>query len=175
MGVLLAVQGWPTERLDWKETMDLMSSLQSLTGSGSDKDESEMTWEEKKELERKRKAAQKAIDRERKEKHRLMEEEREKVRQQLREKYNLEKPESVEEPEEDSESSSSSSEEEEEDESVDEEKVAKEEAREKVAKKIAIMMSSIVTGLFSVYLLVSFVHLKIKASVSNMRPYWDSV
>ena len=64
-----------------------------------------MTWEEKKELERKRldfpsitdviflmyrKAAQKAIDRERKEKHRLMEEEREKVRQQLREKYNLE-------------------------------------------------------------------------------------
>ena len=112
-----------------------------------------MTWEEKKELERKRldldfpsitdviflmyrKAAQKAIDRERKEKHRLMEEEREKVRQQLREKYNLEKPESVEEPEEDSESSSSSSEEEEEDESVDEEKVAKEEAREKVASKL---------------------------------------
>ena len=37
------------------------------------------------------------------------------------------------------------------------------------------MMSSLVTGLFSVYLLVSFVHLKIKASVSNMRPYWDSV
>ena len=112
-----------------------------------------MTWEEKKELERKRldfslyhvyyipfliyrKAAQKAIDRERKEKHRLMEEEREKVRQQLREKYNLEKPESVEEPEEDSESSSSSSEEEEEDESVDEEKVAKEEAMEKLASKL---------------------------------------
>ena len=43
------------------------------------------------------------------------------------------------------------------------------------SEKIAIMMSSLVTGLFSVYLLVSFVHLKIKASVSNMRPYWDSV
>ena len=43
------------------------------------------------------------------------------------------------------------------------------------SEKIAIMVSSLVTGLFSVYLLVSFVHLKIKASVSNMRPYWDSV
>ena len=54
-----------------------------------------------------------------------MEEEREKVRQQLRAKYNLEKPESVEEPEEESESSSSSEEEEEEEESIDEEKLAR--------------------------------------------------
>ena len=35
--------------------------------------------------------------------------------------------------------------------------------------KMAIVVSSLVTGLFSVYLVVSFVHLKIKASVSNMR------
>ena len=34
---------------------------------------------------------------------------------------------------------------------------------------MAIVVSSLVTGLFSVYLVVSFVHLKIKASVSNMR------
>ena len=62
-----------------------------------------------------------------------MEEEREKVRQQLRAKYNLEKPESVEEPEEESESSSSSEEEEEEEESIDEEKLAREAAKEKFA------------------------------------------
>ena len=35
--------------------------------------------------------------------------------------------------------------------------------------KAAIIVSSIVSGLFSLYLVVSFVHLKIKASVSNMR------
>ena len=34
---------------------------------------------------------------------------------------------------------------------------------------MAIFISSLVTGLFSMYLLVSFIHLKIKASVSNMR------
>ena len=64
-----------------------------------------------------------------------MEEEREKVRQHLREKYNLEKPESVDEPEEEweSESSSSEEEEEEEEESIDEEKIAREEAMEKLA------------------------------------------
>ena len=59
--------------------------------------------------------------------------EREKVRQHLREKYNLEKPESVEEPEEETESSSSEEEEEEEEESIDEEKLAREEAMEKLA------------------------------------------
>ena len=87
-----------------------------------------------------RKAAQKAIDKERKEKHRQLEVEREKVRQQLRDKYNLEKPESVDEPEEESDSSSSSSEEGDEDddeeddcESVDKEKVAREEAMERLA------------------------------------------
>ena len=64
-----------------------------------------------------------------------MEEEREKVRQKLREKYNLEKPESVEEPEEESEESSSSEEEEEEEESIDEEKLARDAAREKIARK----------------------------------------
>ena len=64
-----------------------------------------------------------------------MEEEREKVRQKLREKYNLEKPESVEEPEEESEESSSSEEEEEEEESIDEEKLARDAAREKIASK----------------------------------------
>ena len=110
------------------------------------------------------------------------------MRQKLREKYNLEKPESVEEPEEESEELSSSEEEEEEEESIDEEKLARDAAREKIASKdnffsifdftkvspvilgkMAIVVSSLVTGLFSVYLVVSFVHLKIKASVSNMR------
>ena len=135
-----------------------------------------------------RRAAQRAVERERREKHKQLEEEREKVRQKLREKYNLEKPESVEEPEEESEESSSS--EEEEEESIDEEKIARDAAREKIASrdrffsyvtddctkvtpfilgKMAIVVSSLVTGLFSVYLVVSFVHLKIKASVSNMR------
>ena len=137
-----------------------------------------------------RRAAQRAVERERREKHKQLEEEREKVRQKLREKYNLEKPESVEEPEEESEESSSSEEEEEEEESIDEEKIARDAAREKIASrdrffsyvtddctkvtpfilgKMAIVVSSLVTGLFSVYLVVSFVHLKIKASVSNMR------
>ena len=76
-----------------------------------------------------------------------MEEEREKVRQHLREKYNLEKPESVDEPEEESDSSSSSSSGEEEDdddddedcESVDKEKIAREEAMEKLASMLCIM------------------------------------
>ena len=57
------------------------------------------------------------------------------MRQKLREKYNLEKPESVEEPEEESEESSSSEEEEEEEESIDEEKLARDAAREKIASK----------------------------------------
>lgn len=137
-----------------------------------------------------RRSAQRALDRERREKHRQLEEEREAVRQQLREKYNLNKPTSIDEPEEEDQSDSSSASEgesdgEEEEEDEDEEKLAQEERMEKLASesrfncpdmltrltlgKLAVLVSSLVTGLFSMYLLVSFVHLKIKASVSNMR------
>ena len=34
---------------------------------------------------------------------------------------------------------------------------------------MAVIISSIITGIFSVYLLASYVHLRVKASVSNMR------
>ena len=79
--------------------------LQSLAGlTGEEKDESEMTDAEKKELQKKRytvhsycvlyhmckysprQAARKMSDKGRREKHKQMEEDREKVRQQLREK-----------------------------------------------------------------------------------------
>ena len=74
--------------------------------------------------------------------------------------YKIERPrdESIEEPEE--ESSSSESEDEEEDEEVDEAKEKEREYLEELSKKIAIILSSLVGGLFSIYLLTSFVHLK---------------
>ena len=69
-----------------------------------------------------------------------MEEEREAVRQQLREKYNLEKPSSIEEPMEDSESESesesSSGEEEEEEESLNKDIQDQEELLEKLASEL---------------------------------------
>ena len=68
-----------------------------------------------------------------------MEEEREAVRQQLREKYNLGKPSSIEEPLEDSESESSSGEEEEEEEeekSLNKDIQAQEELLEKLASEL---------------------------------------
>ena len=106
---------------------------------------------------------------------RKQEEEREAVRQKLREKvfknvrltpgpifqYKIERPrdESIEEPEEES-SESEEDEEEEEEEEVDEEKEREREYLEELSKKIAIILSSIVAGFFSIYLLTSFVHLK---------------
>ena len=116
-----------------------------------------------------------------------MEEEREAVRQKLRDKYNLEKQYSIDEPIEDSDTESESEEEEELEENIEEEKSQQEEKMERLAsertsdsvsvnyiyhltsEKMAVLLSSLVTGLFSMYLLVSFIHLKIKASVSNMR------
>ena len=78
------------------------------------------------------------MNRERKEKHKRLEEEREAVRQQLREKYNLEKPSSIEEPMEDSESESESSsgEEEEEEESLNKDIQDQEELLEKLASEL---------------------------------------
>lgn len=67
-----------------------------------------------------------------------MEEEREAVRQKLREKYNLEKQYSIEEPLEESDSDSESEEEEEEEEeNIDEEKVKQEERMERLASELA--------------------------------------
>merc|ERR1712037_64522 len=99
---------------------------------------------------------------ERKEKYRKQEEEREAIRQKLREKYKIERPrdESIEEPEEESSES----------ESEEEEKEREREYLEELSKKIAIIMTSIIAGFFSMYLLTSFVHLKMKAAVHNMRP-----
>ena len=75
--------------------------------------------------------------------------------------YKIERPrdESIEEPEEES-SESEEDEEEEEEEEVDEEKEREREYLEELSKKIAIILSSIVAGFFSIYLLTSFVHLK---------------
>ena len=75
--------------------------------------------------------------------------------------YKIERPrdESIEEPEEES-SESESEEEEEEEEEIDEEKEREREYLEELSKKIAIILSSIVAGFFSLYLLTSFVHLK---------------
>ena len=102
--------------------------------------------------------------------------------------YKIERPrdESIEEPEEES-SESESEEEEEEEEEIDEEKEREREYLEELSKKIAIIMTSIIAGFFSIYLLTSFVHLKyvfylckalsnqlfisrLKAAVHNMRP-----
>ena len=112
---------------------------------------------------------------------RKQEEEREAIRQKLREKvekeknywtikllsyvpifqYKIERPrdESIEEPEEES-SESESEEEEEEEEEIDEEKEREREYLEELSKKIAIILTSIIAGFFSIYLLTSFVHLK---------------
>ena len=112
---------------------------------------------------------------------RKQEEEREAIRQKLREKvameqteqiekqnqtihffqYKIERPrdESIEEPEEES-SESESEEEEEDEEEIDEEKEREREYLEELSKKIAIIMTSIIAGFFSMYLLTSFVHLK---------------
>ena len=72
--------------------MALKIYFQSLTGLGlDDKDESTLTEEERRELEKKRKVARKLSDKERREKHKKLEEDRERVRQQLREKVSLSK------------------------------------------------------------------------------------
>ena len=75
--------------------------------------------------------------------------------------YKIERPrdESIEEPEEES-SESESEEEEEEEEEIDEEKEREREYLEELSKKIAIILTSIIAGFFSIYLLTSFVHLK---------------
>ena len=75
--------------------------------------------------------------------------------------YKIERPrdESIEEPEEES-SESESEEEEEDEEEIDEEKEREREYLEELSKKIAIIMTSIIAGFFSMYLLTSFVHLK---------------
>ena len=75
--------------------------------------------------------------------------------------YKIERPrdESIEEPESES-SESESEEEEEEEEEIDEEKEREREYLEELSKKIAIILTSIIAGFFSIYLLTSFVHLK---------------
>merc|ERR1712037_670157 len=93
------------------------------------------------------------------------------TKEERKEKYKIERPrdESIEEPEEES-SESESEEEEEDEEEIDEEKEREREYLEELSKKIAIIMTSIIAGFFSMYLLTSFVHLKMKAAVHNMRP-----
>ena len=85
----------------------------------------------------------------------------------LKFQYKIERPrdESIEEPEE--ESSESESDEEEEEEEIDEAKEREREYLEELSRKIAIILSSIVAGFFSIYLLTSFVHLKCVFSYLN--------
>ena len=100
--------------------------------------------------------------------------------------YNLDKSESVEEPVEESEEEEKEEDEEEEEESdslrkddTEDEDNLDEIARKKeknlnvkqllLLGKMAIILSSIITGLFSAYLLFSYVQLRMKAAVSNMR------
>ena len=98
-----------------------------------------------------RQAAQRAADRERREKHRQLEEERERVRwdhstqfrlttlfcrQQLREKYNLAKPVSLEEPEPESESEEETDSEEE-SEAVDLEQLQREQQQQEKLEKLS--------------------------------------
>merc|ERR1712183_1078090 len=109
MGVVVRWCWWPPGTTN----TDFVSSLQSLAGLGSEKDEDEMSYQEKKALDKKRRSAQRAPNRERREKHRQLQEEREAVRRQLRERYNLNKPTSIDEGES----------EEEEEEAEDEEKL----------------------------------------------------
>ena len=95
--------------------------------------------------------------------------------------YKLDKPESVEEPAEESEEE----EEEEDTESIRKDESEDEDHLDQLARKyednihsylhhippgkMAIVLSSIISSLFSAYLLFSYVQLKMKASVSNMR------
>merc|ERR1712130_221136 len=148
-------RGSKEESLYTLTKMITLSSIPTFTGFSGDDDNSSDAGLTKEE---------------RKEKYRKQEEEREAIRQKLREKYKIERPrdESIEEPEEESFKSESDSEEEEEE--IDEEKEREREYLEELSKKIAIILSSIVAGFFSLYLLTSFVHLKLKAAVHNMRP-----
>merc|ERR1719474_1549348 len=74
--------------------------MPSVPGTGDDKEESGMTREELKEQERLRKEAIMQAEKERHIKYKKQEEEREVVRQNLRDKYKIEKP-TVEDDEED--------------------------------------------------------------------------
>merc|ERR1719495_1059930 len=83
-----------------------MSSMPSVPGTGDDKEESGMTREELKEQERLRKEAIMQAEKERHIKYKKQEEEREVVRQNLRDKYKIAKPEVDEEEEEEDEDDS---------------------------------------------------------------------
>merc|ERR1719215_411363 len=73
--------------------MNPMGSMPSVPGTEEKSDEPTMTREELKEQERLRKEAIMIADRERRMKYKKQEEDRESVRQNLRDKYKISKPE----------------------------------------------------------------------------------
>merc|ERR1712013_563560 len=97
--------------------MNPMGSMPSVPGTGDDKDkeDSGLTREEMKEQERLRKEAIMQAEKARHIKYKKQEEERESVRQNLRDKYNIEKPENDEDEEEEDEDDSFGSKKKEED------------------------------------------------------------
>ena len=90
--------------------------------------------------------------------------------------YNLDKPRdiSIEDPEEESEESESE-EEEEVEEVLDPEKQKEQEFLEILSKKMAILFSSVIGGLFTLYLLTSYIHLKYASHSSLIPPHSFSV
>merc|ERR1712025_711145 len=83
--------------------MNPMGSMPSVPGTGDDKEDSGLTREEMQEQERLRQEAIKMAEKERHKKYRKQDEEREVVRQNLRDKYKIEKPVNEEEDEDDEE------------------------------------------------------------------------